>query len=74
MGYFCLTAASTVYPILNRWNWGDASDSVNTGANTITHTYYSPGIYQVRLIVENTNNERDTVLKTYWYWKCRLTI
>jgi gliding motility-associated-like protein len=45
---------------LELWDFGDGSSA--TGSN-VTHTYKSPGNYQVRLVAVGNNNCKDTIIK-----------
>ena len=48
------------------WNFGDGSPTVRAGFTTVTHTYASPGTYDVKLLVDDTtfcNAPQDTVKK-----------
>lgn len=61
---FIFTSTSTVFSgaMLYQWDLGDGT--VVTSQN-VTHTYATPGTYQVRLIVTGTNGGcSDTVTKT----------
>ncbi|MES2773710.1 MAG: PKD domain-containing protein [Bacteroidota bacterium] len=44
------------------WNFGDGSGPVVTASPTISHTYFTPGIYQARLIAVDNSKciSRDT--------------
>lgn len=55
-------AASTVISRY-RWNFGDGS-SQNRTTDNVTHKYTTSGIYDVRLIVEDTAGCRDTLIRT----------
>lgn len=55
-------AASTVISKY-RWNFGDGSGQNKTTDN-IVHKYTTGGIYDVRLIVEDTAGCRDTLIRT----------
>ncbi|MBL0341214.1 MAG: PKD domain-containing protein [Bacteroidetes bacterium] len=44
------------------WDFGDGSGLI--AANTITHTYTSPGMYNVMLIIENIYGCKDTVFNS----------
>ena len=47
------------------WNFGDGSPAVGGNLVTVSHTYTSPGTYNVWLIIVTTNNQcRDTAFGT----------
>jgi gliding motility-associated-like protein len=45
-----------------QWDFGDNSD-ISTHSNPI-HTYYTPGSYDIKLVVNTIYNCKDTVVKT----------
>jgi PKD repeat protein len=49
-----------------RWDFGDNTPPVISGSQTLTHSYAAPGIYNVRMVLIDTNycNEPDSVPKT----------
>jgi len=47
------------------WDFGDPTSTSNTGVGySLTHTYTTPGVYQVRLIAYNQNSCSDTSYQT----------
>ena len=59
------TSTSTaIEPFFNyTWNFGDASGNFVTTAGNTTHTYTTPGVYTVSLIVNTINGCKDTLIK-----------
>ncbi|CAN5443510.1 hypothetical protein BH09BAC1_BH09BAC1_05900 [soil metagenome] len=55
--------STTVGGTINLRNWSFGNGSTSTAANP-TVNYNQPGIYTVTLIVRNTLNQRDTIVKT----------
>ncbi|MBL0357139.1 MAG: PKD domain-containing protein [Chitinophagaceae bacterium] len=47
------------------WDFGDGSPRIRTGFTNVTHTYASPGTYEVRLLVDDTTfcNAPDSIAK-----------
>ncbi len=45
------------------WNFGDGTDTLGNFLDFVSHTYSSPGIYNVCLTIEDTTNTSDTYCK-----------
>lgn len=48
-----------------KWIFGDGIVVEGTGLSTINHTYYYPGIYEVRLIDQTVNNQYSVIKENY---------
>ncbi|MEJ7735836.1 MAG: PKD domain-containing protein [Chitinophagaceae bacterium] len=52
---------STGSPVSWKWDLGNGTVSFNQNSST---TYFNPGIYTVKLVVRNANNQADSITKT----------
>jgi gliding motility-associated-like protein len=65
-GVFSFTSTGNVDSV--KWNFGDASPVSNQTAPS--HTYASPGTYQVQLILYKSCNRNDTIRKPVMVTNC----
>ena len=63
MCYFNSSASQDVYINCGRgyyWNFGDDTQPLGVNVDSLYHSYYEPGIYDVSLVVTDINGCRDT--------------
>ena len=61
-------ATTTVYGLINSWNWDFGENNAVSSQQNPTYTYATLGVKEVKLIVTNTVGCRDTLPKYITIW------